>query len=243
MSIDLNEIPKLSDTDIEQVANDLLSDYENNSQWTPQCPIPVERIAEKHLGYNIEITDDDIYKDTEILGGIIFADKIIQVNGSIEHHDGRYSFTIAHELGHHCLHKELFQKLGIEPDAHTNMCRETGEKPLAEQQADTFAAYLLMPTKFVNKAYTKAFGDTNEVFDIGYKKRHMLGSIASRVIESGGFDNVSLTAMTNRLIGMRLITGVSYQKSVMPDITPKTLKGLWKNRISALKKGVKRLKK
>ena len=243
MSIDLNEIPKLSDNDIEQVANDLLSDYENNSQWTPQCPIPVERIAEKHLGYNIEITDDDIYKDTEILGGIIFADKIIQVNGSIEHHDGRYSFTIAHELGHHCLHKELFQKLGIEPDAHTNMCRETGEKPLAEQQADTFAAYLLMPTKFVNKAYTKAFGDTNEVFDIGYKKRHMLGSIASRVIESGGFDNVSLTAMTNRLIGMRLITGVSYQKSVMPDITPKTLKGLWKNRISALKKGVKRLKK
>ena len=141
------------------------------------------------------------------------------------------------------MHKELFQKLGIEPDTHANMCRETGEKPLAEQQADTFASYLLMPTKFVKKAYIKAFGDTNEVFDIGYKKRHMLGSIASRVIESGGFDNVSLTAMTNRLIGMGLITGVSYQKSVMPDITPKTLKGLWKNRISALKKGVKRLNK
>jgi Zn-dependent peptidase ImmA (M78 family) len=243
MSFDLNDIPKLSDTDIEQVANDLLNDYENNSQWTLQCPIPVERIAEKHLGYHIEITDDDIYKDAEILGGIVFDDKVIQINGSIENHDGRYSFTIAHELGHHCLHKELFQKLGIEPDAHTNMCRETGEKLLAEQQADTFAAYLLMPTKFVKKAYIKAFGDTNEVFDIGYKKRHMLGSISSRVIESGNFDNVSLTAMTNRLIGMRLITGVSYQKSVMPDITPKTLKGLWKNRISALKKGVKRLKK
>ena len=243
MGFDLNDIPKLSDTDIEQVANDLLNDYENNSQWTLQCPIPVERIAENHLGYHIEITDDHIYKDAEILGGIIFADKIIQVNGSIENHDGRYSFTIAHELGHHCLHKELFQKLGIEPDAHTNMCRETGEKPLTEQQADTFAAYLLMPSKFVKKGYIKAFGDTNEVFDIGYKKRHMLGSIASRVIESGDFNNVSLTAMTNRLIGMGLITGGGYQKSVLPDITPKTLKGLWKNRISALKKGVKRLKK
>ena len=243
MSIDLNDIPKLSDTDIEQVANDLLSDYENNSQWTLHCPIPVDRIAEKHLGYHIEITDDDIYKDTEILGGIVFEDKVIQVNGSIENHDGRYSFTIAHELGHHCLHKELFQKLSINPDEHTNMCRETGEKPLAEQQADAFAAYLLMPSKLVKKAYIKAFGDTSEVFDIGYKKRHMLGSIASRVIESGDFDNVSLTAMTNRLIGMGLITGMSYQKKVMPDITPKTLKGLWKNRISALKKGVKRLKK
>ena len=239
----MNDIPELLEEDIEQAANDLLSDYQNKFSWDPQCPIPVERIAEKHLGYRIEITDDDIYKDAEILGGIIFADKIIQVNGSIENHDGRYSFTIAHELGHHCLHKELFQKLSMESDEHTKMCRETGEKPLTEQQADTFASYLLMPTKFVNKAYIKAFGDTNEVFDIGYKKRHMLGSIASRVIESGDFNNVSLTAMTNRLIGMGLITGVSYQKSVMPDITPKTLKGLWKNRISALKKGVKRLKK
>ena len=239
----MNDIPELLEEDIEQAANDLLSDYQNKFSWDPQCPIPVERIAEKHLGYRIEITEDDIYKDAEILGGIIFADKVIQINGSIENHDGRYSFTIAHELGHHCLHKELFQKLSMESDEHTKMCRETGEKPLTEQQADTFASYLLMPTKFVNKAYIKAFGDTNEVFDIGYKKRHMLGSIASRVIESGDFDNVSLTAMTNRLIGMGLITGVSYQKSVMPDITPKTLKGLWKNRISALKKGVKRLKK
>ena len=239
----MNDIPELLEEDIEQAANDLLSDYQNKFSWDPQCPIPVERIAEKHLGYRIEITEDDIYKDAEILGGIIFADKIIQVNGSIENHDGRYSFTIAHELGHHCLHKELFQKLSMESDEHTKMCRETGEKPLTEQQADTFAAYLLMPSKFVKKAYIKAFGDTNEVFDIGYKKRHMLGSIASRVIESGGFDNVSLTAMTNRLIGMGLITGVNYQKSVMPDITPKTLKGLWKNRISAFKKGVKRLKK
>ena len=239
----MNDIPELLEEDIEQAANDLLSDYQNKFSWVPQCPIPVERIAEKHLGYRIEITDDDIYKDAEILGGIVFDDKIIQINGSIENHDGRYSFTIAHELGHHCLHKELFQKLSMDSDEHTKMCRETGEKPLTEQQADTFASYLLMPTKFVNKGYIKAFGDTNEVFDIGYKKRHMLGSIASRVIESGGFDNVSLTAMTNRLIGMGLITGVSYQKSVMPDITPKTLKGLWKNRISALKKGVKRLKK
>ena len=243
MSINLNDIPKLSDTDIEQAANSLLDDYQNNSQWTLKCPIPVERIAEKHLGYRIEITDDDIYKDAEILGGIIFADKVIQINGSIEDHDGRYSFTIAHELGHHCLHKELFQKLGIEPDAHAKMCRETGEKPLSEQQADTFAAYLLMPSKLVKKAYIRAFGDTNEVFDMGYKKRHMLGSIASRVIESGGFDNVSLTAMTNRLIGMSLITGASYQKSVMPDISPKTIKDLWKNYKSTFNKGVKRLKK
>ena len=45
----------------------------------------------------------------------------------------------------------------------------------------------------------------------------MLGSIAKRVIDAGSFTNVSLTAMTNRLIGMELITGISYQKSVKPE--------------------------
>lgn len=239
----MNDVPELIEEDIEQAANELLNDYQKKFSWVPQCPIPVERIAEKYLGYRIEITDDDIYKDAEILGGIIFEDKVIQVNGSIENHDGRYSFTIAHELGHHCLHRKLFQKQSAKPHTKTNMCRETGEKPLAEQQADAFAAYLLMPSMFVKNAYIKAFGDTNEVFDMGYKKRHMLGSIAKRVIESGNFDNVSLTAMTNRLIGMGLIAGVGYQKSVKPDITPKTLLGFWRHYISSFKKGVKRLKK
>ena len=62
-----------------------------------------------------------------------------------------------------------------------------------------------------------AFGDDDKVFEMDFKRRYMLGSIAKRVIDSGSFNNVSLTAMTNRLIGLGLITGISYQKSVMPE--------------------------
>jgi Zn-dependent peptidase ImmA (M78 family) len=210
----MNTQSELLKEEIEHITQELIMSYQNNSEWKYSAPLPVERIAENHLGYDIEITRDGLFEDPNFLGGIHFDQKLIQVNGSIEDHDGRYSFTIAHELGHHCLHKSAFSqnKKCIE-----SLSSEEGEKPILESQADTFAAYLLMPTDLVNRAYREAFGDDKKVLELNFKKRYMLGSIAKQVIEAGSFSNVSLTAMTNRLIGMGLIMGISYQKSVMPE--------------------------
>ena len=212
--VDLDNFPELLDEVIEKKANELILSYQNESDWSDEMPVPVERIAQSHLGYDIEITDEGLFEDPDFLGGIQFNDKLIQINGSIEDHDGRFSFTLAHELGHHCLHREVFNQMS---SANEIMCRDAGEKPIAERQADLFAAYLLMPKNKVMKAFTMVFGDDDTVFEMDFKKRYMLGSIAKRVIDSGSFSNVSLTAMTNRLIGMGLITGISYQKSVMPE--------------------------
>ena len=54
------------------------------------------------------------------------------------------------------------------------MCRDVGEKPVAERQADLFAAYLLMPKNQVIKAFIQAFGDDDKVFEMVFKKRYML---------------------------------------------------------------------
>jgi Zn-dependent peptidase ImmA (M78 family) len=212
--IDLDNFPELLDEQIEKKSQELIMSYQDDSDWLYTAPMPVERIAQNHLGYDIEITNEGLFEDPDFLGGIHFNDKLIQVNGSIEDHDGRYSFTVAHELGHHCLHRDRFNEISKSDEI---MCRDGGEKPIAERQADKFAAYLLMPTNLVNNAYKKAFGDDNKVFEMDFKKRYMLSSIARRVIDAGAFTNVSLTAMTNRLIGMGLITGINYQKSVMPE--------------------------
>ena len=242
--VDLDNFPELLDEEIERKAQELIENYQNDSDsdydLVQNMPIPVERIAEQHLGYDIEITTDGLFVDPDYLGGIHFKDKLIQINGSIEDHDGRYSFTIAHELGHHCLHKDAFFEMN---NGDENMCREAGTKPIAEAQADKFAAYLLMPSHLVLDAFHRSFGNNSKPFNMNHNNKYKLGTIAQRVIESGGFSNVSLTAMTNRLIGMKLITGVSYQKYVMPDISPKTIKGLWKYYISMINKGVKRLLK
>ena len=234
--VDLDNFPELLDEVIENKANDLIVSYQSESNWNDEMPVPVERIAQKHLGYDIEITNEGLFEDPDFLGGIHFNDKLIQVNGSIEDHDGRYSFTLAHELGHHCLHREAFKEMTSGDEI---MCRDAGEKPIAERQADLFAAYFLMPKKQVMKAFTGVFGDDDTVFEMDFKRRYMLGSIAKRVIEAGSFSNVSLTAMANRLIGMGLITGVSYQKSVMPEGLNTGITGYLSRLFRRLKKLIK----
>ena len=238
--VDLNNFPDISEQEIEMHVDELLNGYADDSAWDYDMPVPIERIAENHLGYDIEITDEGLFADPEFLGGIHFDDKLIQVNGSIEDHEGRYSFTVAHELGHHCLHKNEFKK---QTSGDEIMCRDVGDKPIAELQADRFAAYLLMPSKMVLSAFNQAFGDNSKPFDMSFKNKHKLGAIAGKVIDDGGFDNVSLTAMTNRLIGMGLITGASYQSRVIPDIQINSLKGLWRSYVSTFKKEVKRVKR
>jgi hypothetical protein len=54
---------------------------------------------------------------------------------------GRRRFTIAHELGHYLMHRDLFPK-GIECNEEVVTFRNGTE---LEEEADTFAAYLLMP--------------------------------------------------------------------------------------------------
>ena len=235
--IDLDKFPDIPDKDIEEKAQSLVEDYFYNSEWSLKAPVPVERIAESHLGYDIEITDEGLFEDPDFLGGIHFDAKLIQVNGSIEDQEGRYNFTIAHELGHHCLHKETFETM------ETNggiMCREQGQKPIAERQADYFAASLLMPRNLVMKAFEEVFGDTDAI-ELTAKKKHKLGVIANRVMKRGNFDNVSLTAMANRLIGIGLIKGVGYQSKVIPEIEITNISGVGKYYLSILRKLMRRI--
>ena len=235
--IDLDKFPDIPEKEIEKHAQNLVEDYFYNSDWKLKAPVPVERIAESHLGYDIEITDEGLFEDPDFLGGIHFDAKLIQVNGSIEEQEGRYNFTIAHELGHHCLHKDTFMAM------ETNggiMCREQGNKPIAERQADYFAASLLMPRKLVMEAFDDVFGDTDAI-ELTAKKKHKLGVIANRVMKRGNFDNVSLTAMANRLIGIGLIKGVGYQSKVIPEIEITTISGVGKYYLSIIRKLMRRV--
>ncbi len=235
--VDLDNFCEISDQEIELKADELLSGYIAESEWDYDMPVPVERIANNYLGYDVELTDEGLFTDPDFLGGIHFDDKLIQVNGSIEDHEGRFSFTVAHEIGHHCLHKEQFKGMA---NGDEIMCRDTLKKPIAERQADTFAAMLLMPKSIVFKAFKDAFGGDAKAFELNYKNKYKLGRIASQVIDSGSFDNVSITAMANRLIGMKLITGINYQSSVMPEFTNRSVAGILKSKIM---RGVMRIKK
>ncbi len=98
-------------------------------------PLDVEGVAEK-LGIRIEYVP---LKDD--LSGILYKDKesnswVLHVNK--EHHPNRRRYTIAHELGHFCLHRHLKQYF------EDKLFFRGGEPDKPEWQANEFASAILM---------------------------------------------------------------------------------------------------
>ena len=209
---DVLSAPSLTDTEIEASAERLLSDFD---AWGKEAtrPVPVEVIAEHFLGYELVISKDGVFADRDCLGGIVFEDESITINSSIEDDLGRYSFTVAHEIGHHVLHKEFYFD-HLKKDEAKIICREVRNKPIIERQADRFAAALLMPSKIVTSALY-AISKGSRPFE--KPTTGELRTIAAKVVEISGLTNVSNTAMANRLIDLRLVSGVLYQTGTPQD--------------------------
>jgi predicted transcriptional regulator len=103
-------------------------------------PIDVYSVAE-FLGVDIkeEVMDDE-------LSGFIEPGRsgwVIGVNSY--HHPNRQRFTIAHEIGHFLLHKPSEKHVDI------TFARRAGTRDKIENEADKFAAGLLMPEKEVRE--------------------------------------------------------------------------------------------
>ena len=208
LMIDFPEVPQ---HEIEARAQALIERYEDEMGVRVRAPVPVETVAEHFLGYRIDITDEGLFEDPRYLGGIVFDENVIRINASVESHEGRYNFTIAHEIGHHVLHREHYLA-AREAETPAIMCREVSAKPLVERQADQFASALLMPAEEVSKAIRKLnvlSGETSV---------RALRALAGKVCVAGGFSNVSNTAMCNRLITLGYARGVDFQTGTGLDL-------------------------
>ncbi len=109
-------------------------------------PVPVEQLAREYS--NLRFKDAPIVAiDGKELGnfeGALYPVKegkawAILYNTDVS--EGRRRFTIAHEFGHYLMHRALFPK-GLECSEEAVTFRNGDE---LEAEADTFAAYLLMP--------------------------------------------------------------------------------------------------
>ena len=103
------------------------------------------------LGYDLDISDDWNVYGQAWLGGIVFDENVIRISSRVETHEGRYNFTIAHEIGHHVLHKQHY--IMVVERAYCVV--KLAIKSLVEQQADRFAAALLMPEQNVRAAFAQ----------------------------------------------------------------------------------------
>lgn len=148
-------------------------------------PIPVDEIAQKR---GIEIKPYDL---GENISGVLFIDSN---KGTIGYNPKeskvRQRFTIAHELGHYELHKKS-KDLFIDKE-FTVMFRDENSslgEIKKEQEANAFAAALLMPEKFLLHEIR------NRNFDL---------SEDDTMKELAKLFNVSVPAMTFRIANLNL---------------------------------------
>ena len=132
-------------------------------------PIPIEAIADDEAGLLVldkspaeMIVAAGVPDEGQTISGLLLpAQREIWVNAEeAKDWPTRRRFTIAHELGHWYLHQNGQQSLfcrhgSIDEDSN----EERPNLALIEQEANWFAATLLMPAEMVRRQYERTGGD------------------------------------------------------------------------------------
>jgi Zn-dependent peptidase ImmA (M78 family) len=140
---------KTSFIEIEKLAIKLLKQSNISS-----LPIPIDVIARAQ---NADVVP---YELGDEISGMLVINKDNGVIGyNSKHSKGRQRFTIAHELGHYLLHKDLNKELFVDKDfivvKYRGNKNYSTEELKHEREANVFAAALLMPQLMIIKELEK----------------------------------------------------------------------------------------
>lgn len=166
--------------EIELAAAEALANVPHYIWDGESLPVPVEQIASSHFSLLVKDVDDmsaapgaPSLADGQSLSGLLLASRgQIWVNaGEGQQWPGRRRFTICHELGHWVLHRTGQQALFCR---HATVHAEEEKPattrpplPVTEEEANVFAAAMLMPAELVEFHYrrtTREFGELCEMF-------------------------------------------------------------------------------
>ena len=150
------KVPFRTHTELDHMAAELLRKYSAWKGSPTRPPIDVEEIVEGLLDLDFEVEDlREILGMPDVLGATWLEDRLIRVDQSLEGKEGRFAFTVAHEVGHWVLHGPIIEMEKVtlplfapKPDEAPKpaiVCRSRAYKQPAEWQADQFAARILMP--------------------------------------------------------------------------------------------------
>lgn len=160
----------LKHDEIENAALCLLAAYGRKYGVVIEPPVPVEEILAAHLGLTLDFDNlPERIGVPDVLGATWIADKLVIVDQTLDpienpRKEGRYRFTLSHEIGHWELHRHGFLADAAQPTlfgqkpAPSIVCRSSSRKEPMEWQADMFAGYLLMPKEMVLAAWRTHFG-------------------------------------------------------------------------------------
>lgn len=161
-----------------------------------RIPVCLESISE-YLG--IHIRYDSSLEQQGIVGKIEFENRtpVVSINPAQNQYEPRRRFTLAHEIGHYCLHTSITGEGFI--DSRQSMSRSATYWDSKEREANQFAAELLMPE--------------NDILTIGdivitnYTRENSTNSMDIRLFttEMANIFQVSNEAMTYRLEALKVL--------------------------------------
>ncbi|WP_260581218.1 ImmA/IrrE family metallo-endopeptidase [Sphingopyxis sp. PET50] len=126
-----------------RAARDLLAKYKiTKAPIDPEAIAQAEGIDVVYATFNGQI-GDQVAGYSEPMNGRIVINRDLHTN--------RKTYTIAHELGHHMLHKDYLDDEGAYQVFPRMQSYDGTPKPPEEQEADAFAAALLVPLDLLRK--------------------------------------------------------------------------------------------
>jgi len=224
---DMDSVRWVPEEEIAFLSSHLLATYEESVGKEISPPIPLDDIIERFLELTLEYDDlRSILNVPDVLGATWIQERRIVIDENLldDRLRGRLFFTMAHEVGHWCIHRKMLSGLATRKTSFPDIvCRKSGARARGEWQADRFAATLLMPEAPVRMAFGLALGlnpitiynrrsiAPRSLFMLDPAWEHV-GEIAGAVIEEGRFTNVSKTAMRIRLEELGLLVNCTPQR-------------------------------
>lgn len=213
----------LSRESIESRALDFLKSHFHSLDFMFYEPVDPEQLIQ-NMGLELYLDDLTEHVGDNVLGAWDYPSNIIWIDERLDPTEnkfilGRYRFTLAHEIGHVVLHKELLEQsqenlnqlslLVVEkPKAPTMLCmnpessykqlqRDKTDQEWIEWQADQFAACLLMPATVIREMVAEWVNNSSSPLASGFDWHFFKERLASRL-------QVSKQSLEIRLKHLRL---------------------------------------
>lgn len=180
------QVRYLTEDEIERDAELLLAEYEETAGEPVKLPVPVEDITTYHLALQLGFADlhetlriPMLREQPDILGAIWIDKETVLIDQSLDpiknpSMNGRYRFSVGHEIGHWRLHRSYVAKdanqasLFDAPSEPTVICRSSQKKEPIEWQADFFSSCLLMPRRRVHDEWKQCLSHYVPLFEMRF---------------------------------------------------------------------------
>jgi hypothetical protein len=154
--------------EIEQLAEGFLAGVPAYIWNGETLPVPIEDIADSHVGLLVRDVEDlgtapgapQLTQGQSLSGLLLPTRGEIWINAAeAREWPPRRRFTIAHELGHWSLHRESEQPVFCRASSVDAPPQQQSFLPAPEEQANAFAAAVLMPAPLLRLEYTRCRRD------------------------------------------------------------------------------------